>query len=86
MRPGGHLDKRLSSAWLAEQNVELFMLHSAAPVRVDDLGRVRWFQGFPVERRVLSLPWVIMNFRVLSVFSYHDGYHYVLLTPRASAP
>lgn len=84
--PGGHLDKRLSSGWLAEQRVELFMLHSSEPIQVDSAGHVRWFRGFPVERRVLSLPWVIMNYRVLEVFSYHDEYHYVLLTPRSATP
>jgi len=62
------------------------MLHSAEPVRVDAQGHVRWFQGFPVERRVLSMPWVIVNYRVLQVVSYHDAYHYVLLTKRASTP
>ncbi len=83
---GGHLDKRISSAWLESRNVATFMLHSAEPVRVDAQGHVRWFRGFPVERRILSMPWVIMNYRVLQLVSYHDAYHYVLLTKRAEAP
>jgi hypothetical protein len=80
--PGGHLDKRIASSWLENQQVSLFMLHSAAAPRVDGQGRVRWFQGFPVERRVLSMPWVVAEYRVLQVFSYQPAYHYVLLTQR----
>jgi len=84
--PGGHLDKRLASSWLRAQNVALFMLHSVEPVRSDALGRVRWFQGFPVERRVLGMPWVAANYRVFTAFPYQPAYHYVLLTPRVATP
>ncbi|MFT3921079.1 MAG: hypothetical protein QM778_00960 [Myxococcales bacterium] len=83
---GGHVDKRIASPWLRAQGVTLFMLHSAQPPRLDEQGRVRWFQGFPVERRVLSMPWVAANYRVSERFAYQPAYHYVLLTPRASAP
>jgi hypothetical protein len=83
---GGHLDKRIPSDWLEARGVSSFLLHSAEPVRVDTQRRLRWFQGFPVERRVLSMPWVMVNYRVLRVLSYHDAYHYVLLTRRGAAP
>ena len=80
--PGGHLDKQLDGAWLATRAPALIVLHSREPPKVDAEGYLRWFAGYPVERRVLALPWVRAGYRVQHVLEYAPDYHYVLLTPR----
>jgi hypothetical protein len=60
------------------------LLHSRDRPRVDDERRLRWFAGYPVERRVLAtVP--VRDFRVEHVFPYAPHYFYVLLSPRESA-
>lgn len=83
---GGHLDKRVESAWLEAQAPALILLHSAVPPRVDAQGRVRWFQGYPVERRVLAMPWVSEKYEVSRVEMHAPQYFYLLLTKRGQTP
>jgi hypothetical protein len=78
---GGHLDKHVSSEWLRARAPALIVLHSRAAPKVDAQRRVRWFSGYPVERRVLAMPWVLERYRVRSVIQYAPDYHYVLLVP-----
>lgn len=80
--PGGHLDKRVSEAWLAGRAPGLILLHSRERPRVDAAGRVRWFAGYPVERRVLGFGFVQRNYEVRDVFEYADDYFYLSLVPR----
>jgi len=48
---------------------------------------VRWFAGYPVERHVLSMPWIVRNYRAREVIAYDRDYFYVVLTRAgASAP
>jgi hypothetical protein len=58
------------------------VLHSAQRPRVDEAGRLRWFAGYPVERRVLAMPWVWWGYRVKTSMEYQPGYFYVVLVPR----
>lgn len=80
--PGGHLDKHVDGAWLEGTSPRALILHSAVSPSVDAEGRLRWFAGYPVERRVLAFPWVQRDFRVRGVFRYDASYFYVLLTRR----
>lgn len=79
---GGHLSKHVDSAWLHARAPALLLLHSKERPRVDESGRVRWFAGHPVERRVLAMSWVQDRFRVRHVYEYAPNYFYVLLAPR----
>jgi hypothetical protein len=79
---GGHLRKQVDSAWLRARAPALFVLHSRVRPRVDESGRLRWFAGHPVERRVLALPWVQASYRVQRIHEYAPNYFYVLLAPR----
>jgi hypothetical protein len=80
---GRHLDKRIDGRWLLAQRIDALVLHSSATPRVDAEGRLRWFAGYPVERRVLALGWVQSEFRVKRVVPYADRYFYVVLVRRA---
>jgi hypothetical protein len=83
--PGGHVAKRIDSAWLAAMAPGVIVLHSRVEPRVDDAGHVRWFAGYPVERHVLALPWVLRDYRVTELVPYADDYFYLVLAPRRSA-
>jgi len=77
---GGHLDKRVESAYLERRNPDALLLHAAEPPRVDGEGRLLALAGYPVERRIAALPFVRARFRVAHVQRYAPGYYYVLLT------
>ncbi len=79
--PGGHLDKRIEEAWLYAQHPVALVLHSRERPRVDDQERLRWFAGYPVERRVLGFAFA-RGFRVREVIEYAPSYFYVVLSPR----
>jgi arabinofuranosyltransferase len=81
---GAHLDKHIDETWLAERSPGLVMLHSRERPRVDSEHNLRWFAGYPVERRVLGFSWM-RNYRVQEIFAYAPAYYYVLLVPRAPA-
>jgi arabinofuranosyltransferase len=78
--PGGHLDKRIASAYLERRKPDALLLHAAEPPRVDRDGRLLALAGYPVERRIAALPFVRARFRVAHVQRYAPGYYYVLLT------
>jgi hypothetical protein len=78
--PGGHLNKHVDSAWLHSRAPSLILLHSSDAPQVDAQGHLRWFRGYPVERRVLEMPWVVRDYRVREVITYAPDYHYVVLT------
>lgn len=78
---GGHVAKRIPSEWLKQRAPAAIVLHSAQRPRVDDAGFLRWFAGYPVERNVLGMPWVLRRYRVTNVIEYDRDYFYVLLAP-----
>lgn len=80
---GGHLAKHIDAAWLAQKAPGVIVLHSRVRPRVDAAGHVRFFAGYPVERRVLAMPWVWQRYRVRSVIEYDVDYFYLVL---AKAP
>ncbi|MDB4986552.1 MAG: hypothetical protein JWN04_1730 [Myxococcaceae bacterium] len=80
---GAHLDKQIDLAWLRSRAPGLVVLHSRQPPRVDSAGNLRWFAGYPVERRVLGAPFM-RDYEVQHVFAYAPEYFYVLLAPRRS--
>lgn len=82
---GGHLDKQVDGAWLRARAPGLVVLHSRERPRIDGLGRVRWFAGYPVERRVLALPFIQREYAAIEVFEYAPRYFYVLLAPRQAS-
>ncbi len=82
---GVHLDKQLDGAWLHARAPGLLVLHSRERPRVDERGHVRWFAGYPIERRVLSLPFVQRDYAATHVLAYAPSYFYVLLAPRVDA-
>ncbi len=82
--PGGHADKRLDPGLLAARAPDAVVLHSTAPPRVDDEGRLRGLAGHPVERRVAETPWVRERMRVVEVVRYAPAYWYVVLAPADS--
>jgi hypothetical protein len=84
--PGGHLAKHVDSAWLRSRTPALILLHSDERPRLDADGHVRWFRGYPVERRVLAMPWVMQDYRASQLLPYNPSYYYVLLTLRAGTP
>jgi hypothetical protein len=77
---GGHLDKRIEQSWLRAQRPGVLVLHSRERPRLDAERRLRWFAGYPVERRVLAFPFV-REFRVRDVLAYAPAYFYVVLEP-----
>lgn len=82
--PGGHVAKRVDAEWLRRKAPGAIVLHSAQRPRMDAAGRLRWFAGYPVERRVLSMPWVRAGYRVKTSIEYQPDYFYVVLVPRGS--
>ncbi|HEY6876866.1 MAG TPA: hypothetical protein VI299_02560, partial [Polyangiales bacterium] len=78
---GGHLDKQVDERWLSEQRLRALVLHSRERPRMDVHGRLRWFAGYPVERRVLSFA-LARELRVRGVVEYAPSYFYVVLAPR----
>lgn len=83
--PGGHLDKRVPDAWLAERAPDAIVLHSAKPPLLAAGGRLLALDGYPVERRVARDAWVQRNFRVALTIEYAPHYHYVLLLAGSQA-
>jgi len=79
--PGGHLGKRIDARWLAKRAPGAIVLHSSARPRVDEQRRLRWFSGYPVERNVLAMRWVLERYRVRNVIAYDRKYFYVVLVP-----
>lgn len=84
--PGGHAAKRIDPAYLRGRAPGTFVLHSRVAPRVDRAGRIRWFAGHPVERHVLSFPWLLREYRVREVIAYDRDYFYLVLTRDAPAP
>jgi hypothetical protein len=82
--PGGHLAKRVDERWLESMAPARIILHSRERPRVDAQGRVRWFAGYPVERRVLGMRWVLEQYRVERVIRHAHDYFYVVLAPERS--
>ncbi len=80
--PGGHLDKRVGTAFLASRDPDCILLHSSVAPRADELDRLRRYAGFPVEERLVREPWIWSRFRVEAVIRYAPRYYYVLLTRR----
>lgn len=74
---GAHLDKQIDAAWLRAKAPRRVVLHSRERPRVDERARLRWFAGYPVERRVLSL--VQDGYQVSHVIDYAPSYFYVVL-------
>jgi hypothetical protein len=81
---GGHIAKRIDSAWLRARAPQTLVLHSRLAPRVDEAGHVRWFAGYAVERHVLALPWVMHDYRVREVIAYDRDYFYLVLTREPS--
>lgn len=79
---GGHLSKQVDGAWLRAQRPALIVLHSRERPRVDAAGHLRWFAGYPVERRLLGLAWVRADFAATEIHEYAPDYFYVLLRRR----
>jgi hypothetical protein len=79
---GAHLDKLVDEAWLRARAPGMVVLHSRDRPRVDAQHNLRWFAGYPVERRVLGFVWM-RDYQVQHIFAYAPAYYYVLLVPRA---
>jgi hypothetical protein len=79
---GVHLDKRITPAWLEARAPSTLVLHSRERPRIDDRGHIRWFAGYPVERRVLTFPFVLRRYTVEQVLEYAHDYYYVVLVLR----
>jgi hypothetical protein len=80
--PGGHLDKVVGPGFLAARDPDCVLLHSSVAPLVDELGRLRHYDGFPVEERLVRDPWLWARYRVEDVIRYAPRYHYALLTRR----
>jgi hypothetical protein len=80
--PGGHLDKRVREAWLAERAPDALVLHSSRPPLVAADGRLLDLSGYPVEQRIAGWAWTQTQFRVAFQQVYALHYHYVLLLRR----
>jgi hypothetical protein len=80
--PGGHLDKWVRPGFLAARDPDCVLLHSSVAPRFDELGRLRYYDGFPVEERLVRDPWLWARYRVEDVIRYAPRYHYALLTRR----
>jgi hypothetical protein len=81
--PGGHLDKRIDAAFFAARAPDAIVLHASQPPRVGDDGELLALDGYPVERRVASLPEVRARYRVVHHHVHAPGYHYVVLKRRS---
>jgi len=78
---GGHLDKHIDEAWFRAMRPGMVVLHSRERPRVDAARNLRWFAGYPVERRVLSFA-LMRDYEVQEIFEYTPVYFYVLMVPR----
>jgi hypothetical protein len=76
---GGHIDKHIDEALLRARDPDAIVLHSASVPRVDAEGRLRAFDGYPVEQRIARMPFVREHFRVARYFEYAPSYGYVVL-------
>lgn len=77
---GVHLAKQVDAHWLRVRNPALIVLHSRERPAYDRERRLRWFAGYPVERRVLAMAFVQRAYRVERVIAYAPRYFYVVLS------
>jgi hypothetical protein len=84
--PGGHVAKRIDAEYLRGRAPGTLVLHSRVAPRIDGAGHIRWFAGHPVERHVLSFPWLLREYRVREVIAYDRDYFYLVLTREAQTP
>jgi hypothetical protein len=84
--PGGHLAKRIPSAWLEQRAPDTLLLHSSLPPTAAEDGRLTRLLGYPVEQQVARFGWVTAQFRVVRSYAYAPGYHYVLLRKPSLEP
>ncbi|MFO0681183.1 MAG: hypothetical protein U0234_03985 [Sandaracinus sp.] len=83
--PGGHADKPVDFALLAQRHVDAIVLHAVVEPRVED-GRLRSLAGaFGVEERLAMDERLGRTFRVSRVIQYAPAYWYVVLVPRDEA-
>lgn len=80
--PGGHVDKEIPLAYLAERAPDVLLLHARAEPEVDAEGRLVRLAGHPVERRLAASELVRARYRVTEVIRYAESYWYVRLEPR----
>lgn len=81
--PGGHLGKIVDAGWLSSRDPDAIVLHATRPPAVEG-GALRTLSGYPVERRVASLPWVRERYVVERVAPYAPDYFYVVLVRRGA--
>ena len=79
--PGGHLDKRVSQAFLEAQAPRWVVLHSTELPRVSPEGALRGVHGYPVEMRVARMKFIRADYRVVRVLRFAPRYYYVILAP-----
>lgn len=77
--PGGHVDKEIPLAYLAERSPGTLLFHARAEPEVDDEGRLVRLAGHPVERRLAASELVRAQYRVTEVIRYAETYWYVRL-------
>ncbi len=81
--PGGHTDKPVDFALLAQRGVDAVVLHAVVEPRVEQ-GRLRSLVGaFGVEERLAMDERLGRTFRVSRVIQYGPAYWYVVLVPRS---
>jgi hypothetical protein len=77
--PGGHLGKRIDPRDLAARYPQAIVVHCADAPQVSDDHQLLACAGFPVERRVLAMPFVRELYRVARIDRIAPNYHYVVL-------
>lgn len=80
--PGAHLDKHIDPGFLHARAPDAIVLHSSAPPRVGEDGKLLALAGYPIERRVAAMGWVRAQMRVARVVRYAPHYWYVVLVRR----
>jgi hypothetical protein len=76
--PGRHGDKLVPEAYLAAHDPDAFLVLSRVPPAVGDDGHTVEVRAFyPVERRVLALPWFARHYHVKAAFPIRPDYYLV---------
>jgi hypothetical protein len=85
--PGTHGDKMVSPTYLEARDPDAFLVLTRAPPARGDDGRTVAVRAFyPVERRVLELPWFAQRYRVRAAFPIRRDYYLVWFASMHGGP
>jgi hypothetical protein len=75
--PGVHEDKAIPEAYLATREPDAFLVLTREAPAVEGGGQVDVRAFYPVERRVLAMPWFAQHYRAKGTFPIRKDYYLV---------